>query len=69
MTFHKSQTVLQPARPAVMPFDTMNENHVFLKHAKQLKPTGVKWDDDLTRQQQKERQGLSADFQTLKTKG
>ena len=56
-------------RPALVRFSTQDEKHLFLKHAKVLKPTGVKWDDYLTQQQQKERQGLSADFQALKTKG
>ena len=56
-------------RPAVVKFDTMDEKHLFFSHAKLLKPTGVKWDDALTRQQQKERQSLSADFQALKSKG
>lgn len=41
-------------RPAMVLFDTVEEKHTFIKHIKQLKPTGVKWDDCLTRQQQKE---------------
>ena len=42
-----------------------------LKHAKHLKELGSRYDDDLTRLQQKERQDLqlSADFNTLKTRG
>ena len=50
-------------------FDTMDEKHIFLKHAKQLKPAGINWDDYLTRQQQKERQALTADLQSLRRKG
>ena len=56
-------------RPVVVRFETMAEKHTFLKHAKQLKPAGIKWDDYLTRQQQKERQGLDTDLQTLREKG
>ena len=44
-------------------FETMDQKHTFLKHAKQLKPAGMNWDDYLTRQRQKERQDLTADFQ------
>ena len=56
-------------RPVVVRFDTVDEKHIFLKHAKQLKPAGINWDDYLTRHQQKERQALTADFQTLRGKG
>ena len=42
-------------RPVVVKFETMDEKHTFLKHAKQLKPAGINWDDYLTRQQQTER--------------
>lgn len=55
-------------RPALIRFDTMDDKHTFLKHAKELKP-GIKWDDYLTRQQQKERQVLAADLHALRTKG
>ena len=34
-----------------------------------LKEVGLRYDDDLTRLQQSQRQGLSADFNTLKTIG
>ena len=40
----------------------------FLKHAKEQMKPGVKWDDYVTRQQQKEREGLAADFQALQQK-
>ena len=50
-------------------FGSNNDKHAFLKHAKHLKEVGFRYDDDLTRLQQKERQDLSADFNTLKTKG
>ena len=55
--------------PVLVHFETMDDKHTFLKHAKQLKPAGVKWNDYLTRQQQKERQGLTTDFQTLQRQG
>ena len=56
-------------RPVLVTFDTMDDKHTFLKYANTLKPTGVKWDDYLTRQQQSERRSLATDFQALKTKG
>ena len=58
-------------RPVLVIFETMDDRHTysFLKHAKELKSAGIKWDDYLTRQQQKERQGLTTDFQTLREKG
>ncbi|DBB07144.1 TPA: hypothetical protein ACH3X1_011715 [Trebouxia sp. C0004] len=56
-------------RPVVVRFETMDEKHIFLKHAKQLKPVGINWDDYLTRQQQKERQPLTADFPNSARKG
>ena len=56
-------------RPVRMTFGSNNDKHAFLKHAKHLKEIGFRYDDDLTRLQQKERQDLSADFNTLKTKG
>ena len=39
-------------RPVMVKFKTMNNKHTFLKHAKQLKPAGIKWNEYLTRQQQ-----------------
>ncbi len=46
------------------------DKHLFLKYVKELRQRGgVRCDDDLTKLQQKERQELSADFETLKQKG
>ena len=50
-------------RPLVVRSGTVDGKHTFLKHAKQLKPAGIKWDDYLTRKQQKEQQALTADVQ------
>ena len=47
----------------------MDDKHTFLKHVKHLKEVGLRYDDDLTRLQQKQRQDLSADFNTLKSTG
>ena len=55
-------------RPVRMTFDSNSEKHTFLKHAKHLQEIGLRYDDDLTRLQQRQRQDLSADFNTLKTK-
>ena len=61
--------------------DTKKDKHFFTKHAKHLKEVGLtkhamhlkevglRYDDDLTRLQQSERQDLSADFNILRTKG
>ena len=49
--------------------DSMKDKHTFLKHAKHLKEVGLRYDDDLTRLQQKQRQDLSEDFNTLKSNG
>ncbi len=46
----------------------MNDKHTFLKHAKHLKEVNLRYDYDLTRLQQKQRQDMSADFDTLKSK-
>ena len=56
-------------RPVMVKFATVDEKDTFLKHAKQLKPARIKWDDYLTRQQQEEQPALTADFQTLRDKG
>ena len=56
-------------RPVRLIFATMSDKHVFLKHAKHLKEVGLRYDDDLTRLQQKQREDMSADFSTLKSKG
>ena len=47
----------------------MEDKHTFLKHAKHLKEVNLKYDDDLTRLQQQQRQDMSADFDILKSKG
>ena len=39
--------------------DTKKDKHFFLKHAKHLKDVGLRYDDDLTRLQQSERQVYS----------
>ena len=49
--------------------DTKKDKHFFLKHTKHLKEVSLRYDDDLTRLQQSERQDLSADFNILRTKG
>ena len=46
-----------------------NDKHAVLKHAKHLKQVSVRYDDDLTRLQQKQRQDMATDFDTLKSKG
>ncbi len=56
-------------RPIRVLFKSMNDKHAFLKHAKHLKEVSLRYDDDLTRLQQKQRQDMSADFDTLKSKG
>ena len=45
------------------------DKHLFLKYVKELRQRGgVRCDDDLTKLQQKERQELSAEFETLRQK-
>lgn len=56
-------------RPIRLIFKSLDVKHTFLKHAKHLKEVSLRYDDDLTRLQQKERQHMSADFDTLKSKG
>ena len=46
-----------------------HSKHEFLKIAKDLRTKGIRCDDDLTRLQQQEREQLSTDFNTLKSKG
>ena len=46
-----------------------NDKHTFLKHAKHFKGVDLRYHNDLTSLQQSQRQDLSADFNTLKTKG
>ncbi len=55
-------------RPIREVFKSMDDNHTFLKHAKHLKEVSLRYADDLTRLQQQERQDMSADFDTLKSK-
>ena len=45
-------------------FKSMDIKHIlnFLKHVKHLNEVGVRFDDDLTRLQQKQRQDISVDF-------
>ena len=57
------------SRPIRLIFDTKKDKHFFLKHASHLEEVGLKYNDDLTRSQQSERQDLSADFSILTTKG
>ena len=58
-------------RPVRVEFKSMSDKHTFLKlkHAKHLKEVSLRYDDDLTRLQQRQRQGMAADFDTLKSKG
>ena len=56
-------------RPVRMQFDSMSDKHIFLKHAKHLKEVNLRYDDDLTRLQQRQRKDMAADFDTLKSKG
>ena len=50
-------------------FKTMNDKHTFLEYAKHLKEVGLRYDDDLTRLQQKQRQDMCTDFDILKSNG
>ena len=43
--------------------------HSFLEFSKDFRLAGFRLDDDLTKSQQLERNSLSLDFQSLKTKG
>ena len=56
-------------RPIRVCFKTLDSKHEFLKLAKGLRSHGIRCDDDLTRLQQQEREQLSTDFNTLKSKG
>jgi len=56
-------------RPIHVILKSMEDKHTFLKHAKHLKEVNLKYDDDLTRLQQQQRQDMSADFDILKSKG
>ena len=60
------QTYKCKCRPLVLHFDTSEDKHVFLRHVKTLRINGPQVDKCLTKEQQKERQALSADFLSLK---
>ena len=55
--------------PIRVQFRSTNDKHAFLKHAKHLKDVRVRYDDDLLRLQQQQRQDMATDFDTLKSKG
>ncbi|DBA72304.1 TPA: hypothetical protein ACH3X2_010549 [Trebouxia sp. C0005] len=50
------------ARPLRLTFETVSMKHEFLRNAKTLRAKVIRVDDDLTRAQQQEREGLSDDF-------
>ncbi|DBA68217.1 TPA: hypothetical protein ACH3X2_013834 [Trebouxia sp. C0005] len=56
-------------RPVLIEFPSMEDKHQFLQLSKPLRESGLRLDDWLTEQQQKERDALNADFQALKGKG
>ena len=56
-------------RPLLLSFSSVEEKHVFLKHAETLRQDGIRCDDYLTRQQQQERQVLIEDFSAFKANG
>ncbi len=56
-------------RPIRIYFKSLTDKHTFLKHAKHLKEINLRYDDDLTRSQQRQRQDMAAEFDTLKSKG
>lgn len=62
-------SVQKGPRPILMSFDTETDKHNFLKLAKQLTQEGLRFDDYLTRSQQKQRKALSVGFDALKAKG
>ncbi len=49
-------------RPIHIHFNSLSDKHAFLKHAKHLKEVNLRYDDDLTRFQQRQRQDMAADF-------
>ena len=53
--------------PIRVQFRSTNDKHAFLKHAKHLKDVRVRYDDDLLRLQQEQRQDMATDFDTLKS--
>ncbi|DBA74999.1 TPA: hypothetical protein ACH3X1_010342 [Trebouxia sp. C0004] len=50
-------------------FSSLIHRHIFLRFSKDFRQAGFRLDNDLTRSQQTERNNLSLDFQSLKTKG
>ncbi len=56
-------------RPIRMHFKSMSDKQTFLKHAKHLKQVNLRYDDDLPRLQQRRRQEMAIDFESLKSKG
>ena len=56
-------------RPILMFFQTVSDRHTFLKQAKYLRQAGLRFDDNLSRPQQKQRGALSVDFDALQAKG
>ncbi len=55
-------------RPVLVEFSSTKEMHKLLKTSKQLRQLGLRLDDWLTEQQQKERCALDTEFQALKAK-
>ncbi|DBA90840.1 TPA: hypothetical protein ACH3X1_004039 [Trebouxia sp. C0004] len=56
-------------RPVRLVFSTLIHRHIFLRFSKDFRQAGLRLDDDLTRSQQIERNNLSLEFQSLKSKG
>ncbi len=56
-------------RPVLIDFSSIEDKHKFLQLSKQMRQNGLRLDDWLTEQQQKERGILDNDFQALKEKG
>lgn len=48
---------------------SMNDKHAFLRHAKHLKQVSIRYDNNLTKLQQRQKQDVAADFDTGKSKG
>ncbi|DBA92046.1 TPA: hypothetical protein ACH3X2_003770 [Trebouxia sp. C0005] len=56
-------------RPVLIRFPSMEDKHQSLQLSEPLRQSGLRLDDWLTKRQQKERDTLNTDFQTLKGKG
>ncbi|DBA87448.1 TPA: hypothetical protein ACH3X1_004487 [Trebouxia sp. C0004] len=56
-------------RPVQVVFSSLIHRHIFLRFSKDFRQAVFRLDDDLTRSQQTERNTLSLDFRSLKTKG